>query len=194
MTRLRYNDPAPDLELLTVSGRRIRLAALWEKQPLLLAFTRHLGCPQCKEMLFELRQAQAEIEKAGLKLAAITQGTPEQTAQFAAQYAPDVLCLADPQRQAYRAYKLERGNLWQVVLSPQVWRGTRRAQEHGYRPEMPPPGQDVVQMSGVFIIGRDGLVRLPFYYDTIADHPPVELLLHGVLGTRWDKGFGSPLA
>ncbi len=194
MTRLRYNDPAPNVEARTAGGEPIRLASLWQAHPLLLIFTRHFGCPQCKEILYELRQVKGELAASGLALAAITQGTPEQTTQFAARYAPDVLCLADPERKVYRAYGLEQGNLWQVVLSPQVWAGTRRAHAHGHRAEMPPPGQDVRQMSGIFIIGPDGRVRLPFYYDTIADHPPVELLLHGVLGTRWDKPFVSPLA
>jgi len=44
-TRLRFNDPTPDLELTTAGGERVRLSALWAKQPLLLLLTRHFGCP-----------------------------------------------------------------------------------------------------------------------------------------------------
>jgi hypothetical protein len=42
-------------------------------------------------------------------------------------------------------------------------------------------------MSGTFIIGTDGRVRLPYYYEDIADHPPVELMLKGVMGMDWSK-------
>lgn len=194
LTHLKYDDPAPDLELATAAGTTLRLSSLWAHQPLLLVFTRHFGCPQCKEMLYRLLESRAELEQAGLGLAAVTQGTPAQTAEFARQYAPGILCLSDPERKAYRAYGLERGNVVQVFLAPQVWSGTARAQEHGFKVEMPPAGQDAMQMSGTFIIATDGRVRLPYYYDSIADHPPVDLLLKGVLSTDWNRPFRGPLA
>jgi hypothetical protein len=34
---------------------------------------------------------------------------------------------------------------------------------------------------------------LPYYFDHIADHPPLELLLNGVLATRWDHTFNGPV-
>lgn len=193
LARLKFNDPAPDAAVLTVAGEPIRLSTLWAEKTLLLAFTRHFGCPQCKEMLAELAHAQTDIARAGLALAAVTQGTPAETAEFCRRQAPGVVCLSDPERHAYRAYGLERGNLWQVALSPQVVAGTALARKRGHNAEMPPRGQDVMQMSGTFVIGTDGRIRLPYYYDTIADHPPVELLLHGVLSTNWDTPFDGPL-
>jgi hypothetical protein len=50
-----------------------------------------------------------------------------------------------------------------------------------------------MQMSGTFIISTGGRLLLPYYYDHIADHPPLELLLKGVLSTGWDKPFQGPL-
>ncbi|MCX7839685.1 MAG: AhpC/TSA family protein [Anaerolineae bacterium] len=194
MTQLKFNDPAPDIELLTTHNQPIRLSELWKDKTILLVFTRHFGCPQCKEMLAQIVQARAEIERAGLTIVVVTQGDPEAARAFCAQRAPEILCLADPERKAYRAYGLERGDWWQVLLSPKVVLGTLRAWRRGHRAEPPPRGQDVMQMSGVFIIGRDGKIRLPYYYDTIADHPPTDLLLYGVLGTRWDKPFEGALA
>ena len=194
LARLKFNDPAPDAPVLTTAGEPILLSTLWARQTLLLAFTRHFGCPQCKEMLAELADARTDIERAGLTLAAVTQGTPAETLGFCKHQAPGVVCLSDPERTAYRAYGLARGNLWQVALSPQVMAGTARARKRGHHAEMPPKGQDAMQMSGTFIIGTDGRIRLPYYYDTIADHPPVDLLLHGVLSTGWDKPFNGPLA
>ena len=190
----RFNDPAPDLPVQTMTGETIQLSSLWAEKTLVLSFTRHFGCPQCKEMLYQLVQIKSELEKSGLTLAAVTQGTPAETLEFSKQYAPGVLCLCDPERKVYQAFGLERGNVMQVLLSPQVLAGTVRAQRHGHSAELPPEGQDVRQMSGTFIIGTDGRIRLPYYYSTIADHPPVELLLRGVLATHWDKPFDGPLA
>lgn len=185
---LTFNAPAPDVELLNTSGENLRLSSLWQNAPLLLAFTRHFGCPQCKEMMDELHNLRPQLEQRGLRLVIVTQGTPEQAAAFCAERAPGATCLADPERRAYSAYGLSRGSTWQTLLSPRIWSGNRRLKrEKGYSAEVPPPGQDAFVMSGTFVIGRDGRIRLPYYYQDIADHPPVDLLLHGLMGMDWDS-------
>lgn len=194
LTPLKYNDLAPDLKMQKTDEQWIQLSELWQTKPLLLAFTRHFGCLHCKVMLADLTAARPEIEKAGLSIAVVTQGSPADSRAFCEKHAPGILCLADPDHIAYRAFGLARGSVWQVLLAPQVLRGTARARGRGLTAQLPPPGQDVMQMSGMFIIGTDGRIRLPFYYDTIADHPPIELLLHGVLATGWDKSFDAPVA
>lgn len=194
LAHLKFNDMAPDVELLTVDGERLRLSTLWKAHTLLLSFTRHFGCPQCKEMLDELVQYRAQLEQQGLKLAIVTHANPAESKAFCEQRAPGVQCLADPERKAYQLYGLGRGTMMQTLLSPNVWRSNRRLQhEKGFKAEMPPPGQDAFQMAGIFIIGSDGRVRLPYYYDDIADHPPVELLTHGVMGMDWQKPFDAPI-
>jgi peroxiredoxin len=196
MTRTRqmnFNHTAPDLELLDTQGKPVQLSTLWAERPLLLAFTRHFGCTQCKEMLDELVAGREKIEAAGLNVAVVMQGTPEATAQFAKQYAPGLLCLSDEQRKAYEAYGLERGGLFQTFLNVKVWQAIARAQKKGYKVEPPPAGQDAMQMSGTFIISTKGQIELPYYYDHIADHPPLDLLLSGVLSTRWDHSFDGPI-
>jgi hypothetical protein len=50
-----------------------------------------------------------------------------------------------------------------------------------------------MQLSGMFIIARDGTILLPYYFDHIADHPPLELILNGVLSTRWEQPFNGPV-
>lgn len=189
MPPLKFNDPAPDLQVTTALGEPIQLSSLWQEKPLLLVFTRHFGCPQCKEMLDQLVQHKHELEGAGLNVAVVTQGNPAETLEFGKRQAPGVFVLSDPERSAYQAYGLGRGTMWQVLLSPQVIRETATARQHGHTAELPPPGQDVMQMSGTFIIGMDGRIRLPYYYENIADHAPVDLLLNGVLGTSWLKTF-----
>ena len=143
-------------------------------------------------MTDQLYTAQADLNKIGLHLAFICHASVEATKKFREQRAPNALCLADADRTAYQAYGLYKGSLWQTLLSPQIWRSNRKlAREKGYKPETPLAGQDALQMSGVFIIGTDGRIRLPYYYEDIADHPPIDLLLHGVMGANWNKPFNS---
>jgi peroxiredoxin len=195
LAHLRFNDPAPDLELQDVNCIPVNLSSLWKKQVLILAFTRHFGCPQCKKMIDQLAAAAPEIRAKNLALALVTQGTPEEAKTFCEQRAPGILCLVDTDRTAYQAYGLERANLWQTFLSLDVWRSNRRLrQERGWNTEFPPKGQDAMQMAGVFVIAPDGTIRLPYYYDHIADHPSLDLLLHGVMGMDWNQTFNGPVA
>ncbi len=191
--RLNFNSKAPDLTVLDPSGKEVQLSSLWAEKPLLLAFTRHFGCTQCKEMLAELVTGKDAIEKAGLGMAVIMQGTPQATGAFTQKYAPSLLALSDPERKAYQAYGLERGNLFQTFLNLKVWKAISKARQKGFLVETPPAGQDAMQMSGTFIISKEGKIQLPFYYDNIADHPPLELLLDGVLATGWNAPFEGPV-
>jgi peroxiredoxin len=191
--QLQFNQAAPDLGLLNTTREPVQLSGLWQQGPLLLAFTRHFGCTQCKEMLDEIVEGRERIEQAGLSIAVVTQGSPEATAQFAQQFAPGLLCLSDEDRKAYRAYGLERGSIFQTFINFKVWKAISRSLKKGYKVEPPPAGQDAMQMSGTFIISKDGRVELPYYYDHIADHPPLDLLMSGVLSTRWDSSFDGPI-
>ncbi len=191
--QLHFYTEAPDVLLKDTENREVKLSQLWAEGPLLLAFTRHFGCTQCKEMLSELVAGREQIKEAGLSIVVITQGTPESTALFAEEHAPGLYCLADPDRKAYQAYGLERGTLFQTFLNLKVLAAVKRSQRKGYKVEAPPEGQDAMLMSGTFIISREGRVLLPFYYDDIADHPALELFLNGVLATDWKKPFDGPL-
>ena len=190
---LNFDSQAPDVALKKINGRSISLSTLWKKKPLILAFTRHFGCTQCKEMLDELVRGKDQIDAAGLDVAVITQGTVEATALFVKEFAPGLLALSDPTREAYKAYGLERGNIFETVLNWKVIRAVRKAREKGFYLEEPPEGQDAMQMSGTFVVGTNGRVLLPYYYDNIADHPSLDLLLSGVLSTGWDKSFDGPV-
>ena len=191
--QLKFNDPAPDLELQLTEGGPVKLSSLWKDQVLVLAFTRHFGCPQCKEMTDHLVSALPEFKKNNLKLVLVTQGTPEEPKAYCLQRAKDVTCLSRVDRSAYHAYGLERASIWQSFLSLNVLRSNKRLNvEKGYSTELPPKGQDAMQMAGTFVIAPDGRIRLPYYYDDIADHPPVDLLLHGVLGVDWKRKLDGP--
>ena len=195
LTQLKFNDPAPDLELMDANSKPVLLSSFWQRQVLILAFTRHFGCPQGKEMVDQLVTVSPVIKEKNLGLVIVTQGTPAEAKAFCAERAPGVTCLADPERKAYQAYGMERANVWQSFLSLNVWRSNRRLkQERGWNTDLPPAGQDALQMAGTFVIAPDGRIRLPYYYDDIADHPSVDLLLHGVMGMDWNQTFDGPVA
>lgn len=131
---IEFNHNAPDLILKDTSGNPVSLSSHWQEKPLLLAFTRHFGCTQCKEMLEELVAGRKQIEDSGLNIVVIMQGTQEALAEFAQKFAPGLRVLADPERKAYRAFGLERGNLFQTFLNPKVWSAVKHSRADLPRP------------------------------------------------------------
>ena len=128
--QLKFNDPAPDVKLLGADGKPVQLSSLWQDKVLVLAFTRHFGCPQCKEMVDQLIDAHQALTERGLRLAIISHASAESAKEFCDLRAPSAICLADPDRSAYHAYGLYQGNFWQTLLSPNIWTFKPQAGAH----------------------------------------------------------------
>jgi peroxiredoxin len=162
------------------------------KKVVVLAFTRHFGCPQCKEMVDQLIDAHQTLTEAGLLLAIVSHASAESAKAFCDQLRARCNLSRRPGSYSLQSLWLYRGNVWQTIISPRIWQSNRRlARQKGYKPELPHAGQDAYQMSGTFVIGTDGRIRLPYYYEDIADHPPVDLILHGIMGVDWKKPYDS---
>jgi len=103
-----------------------------------------------------LRDHWSEFIRRDATVAAVAQGSRIRTRQLCDAHRIPFRCLADPDRQAYRAFGLERGSLGQV-MGPDVMFKTMRSL---FRGNFGPPGGDVFQLGGTFVIGKDGLIRL----------------------------------
>lgn len=115
--------------------------------------------------------------KRGARAAAVTLGDPEETLAFCGARAPGVLCLTDPGQEAYRAYGLGQADM-AALLAPGVVLAGAQAALEGHL-----PGRtvgDPLQMPGTFVIGRGGAIQLAYYGRTVADHPPLALLLGAI--------------
>ena len=77
-------------------------------------------------------------------------------------------CLADPDREGYKAYGLKRGSAWEVVGPAAIARGLK-ARRKGHRIEK--IEGDAFQMPGTFIIDSSGTVRYARYAHHSGDHP-----------------------
>jgi hypothetical protein len=103
-----------------------------------------------------LRDSWPEFERRSATVAAVAPGSPIRTKQLCDSHRVPFRCLADPDREAYRAFGLARGSIAQV-MGPDVMFKTMRSM---FRGNFGPPGGDVFQLGGTFVIGTDGLIRL----------------------------------
>lgn len=128
-------------------------------------------------MLDRVIRLKPDFEKAGFAMAAVTQGKPGEAKLFCQSRIPGLHCLADPERKAYRAYRLRRIDVLRTLFSAPGRKAQVEAYTHGHRQEMTPEGQSTLQTAGVFVIGTDGRIKFAHYYEFAGDHPDFEKLM-----------------
>lgn len=130
----------------------------------LVVFLRHAGCTFCREALADIARQRRQIEADGTKIVLVHMGAGD---EFFARYGlADVERVHDPERALYKAFGLQRGNVWQL-LGPAVWRrGFLAWRQHGV-------GfleGDGFQMPGAFLV-RGGRIVKEYRHATAGDRP-----------------------
>jgi hypothetical protein len=93
-------------------------------------------------------------------------GDPEETVAFCGPRAPGVLCLADPERNAYREYGLGLAGGAQIFAPAVVAAGVQAVLEGHVQGA---PMGETRQMPGLFVVAPTGRLLLAHYSRTVAD-------------------------
>lgn len=114
-----------------------------------------------------MREQRAAIATTGTQLAFVHLGNEQQGAELFARYGlDDVPRVSDPEAKLYKAFKLKRGRLRQV-MGPHVWvRGFESFIKSGHPVGL--PMGDTLQMPGVFLI-QGGQILRSYFHQTSAD-------------------------
>jgi peroxiredoxin len=127
----------------------------------------------CREHVVDVREDYERFLEAGGDVAVVTMGTAEQTAAFRERNQLPFVCLADPERVAYKEFGVPKGTVGQVA-GPAVWRGGLKAV---VRAGIGKPVGDVLQLHGSFIIDQHGIIRYVHLPRHSADRPTNEELI-----------------
>ncbi len=167
---------APALVLADHTGVDRLLSDFWADQVVLLMFWRHFGCGCGADRAKRLLDEYAAYEAAGIQPVIITQGEPARAAAYRDQHGLTCPVLCDPEHQAYRAYGIGQWSVERVLFDApaEFWthphdlgadfQDTRR--DEG-RPLVDDPWRAVAE----FVIGSDGVIRLPYLYQHCEDFP-----------------------
>lgn len=101
---LKPGERAPDFVLLDETGGPTSLASLLRHGPLLLYFYPADFTPVCTREACLFRDTYVELNAAGLTVAGISPDPPDSHARFREKHALNYPLLADPQKEAIRAY------------------------------------------------------------------------------------------
>ena len=124
-----------------------------------------------------MRRAFPDLQGAGLAVALVGMGTPEETAAFVRAVGAPFPILADPERAAFRAYGLIEAGAAQF-LRPAAGKAIVGALLRGNRGGK--PVGDVRQLGGAFVIDRRGTLHWAKPSAYAGDHAAPEELIEVV--------------
>lgn len=136
--------------------------------PTLVVVLRSFGCTFCREAMADVAAVRPQLEAAGVRLAFVHGGTPEEAEPFFAKYRlSDVVQVSDPGLDHYRAFALGRTGAGALV-DPVVWaRGAVCALSHGFGTQ---PAELMRQLPGVFVLKGDQVLA-EYRHRSPADRP-----------------------
>ncbi len=116
----------------------------------------------------QLHRDEKEYAAAGLQIVLIGLGVPEKARQFQQELDLPFTVLCDPTKQSYSAFGLTRRMSLLRELRPQsASRFVTDVRQHGGAATE----QDMLQLGGVFVVDRAGLVRFAFAALRASDQP-----------------------
>jgi len=137
----------------------LSLRELSDQRPTLLVLLRHTGCTFCRQTLADLAACQAALAARGVGIAVI--GMSSSTGPLRVlgeQYGlSGVTWVADPDRLAYRALEIGRGDILQLAGPRVIWAGLLAA-IRGHR--IGAVAGDPRQMPGTALVHHGKLIRL----------------------------------
>lgn len=179
-------EQAPDLELTSSEGERVRLSNVWSKGTVHLFVMRQYGCGCMKERWAQLQDDYPKLSDAGATLVPIGSGEPERTKLFIEDRNIPVPVLCDPEGKAYDAYGITEGTV-PTILHDYNW---QPGDDEGGRKLMAGRAPDLKLVDNPwilpaeFIIDRGGVIRHAHRYQYCEDYPPVSVLLGAVNAAR----------
>lgn len=145
---------APDFALPDARGGQVRLSALLEKGPVVLAFYRGAWCPYCNLELRALQAALPEFERRGASLVAVSPQLPDNSLSLAEKLGLKFPVLSDVGNTTARAYGL-------VFTVPAALRPVYQ----GFGIDLPAANGDQsfeLPLPATYVIARDGRVAWRF--------------------------------
>ena len=147
------------------------LVELADKQPVLLVFLRHFGCTFCKETLYSIGRFRTQIEEQGTKIVLVNMLDEKRGIEQLTKYNLDDLdYISDPETLLYKAFRLKRGTLSELI-GLKVWIRAIYLWITKGAFVSSPEGTDVYQMPGIFLIYQGAVIK-QFIHTSSSDNPP----------------------
>jgi hypothetical protein len=144
-------------------------------------FWRHFGCGCGVQRAARLREEYDAYRVVGLQPVIVAQGEPERAAAYHHEHDLPCPVLCDPDLMAYRAYGVGQWPVERILYdAPSEFWGHSYDVGHVFQDRRRASGRPTVddpwRASAEFVVGRRGVVRLPYLYQYCEDFPTSRLL------------------
>jgi peroxiredoxin len=170
-------DGLAELTLPDHEGNQVRLSELWRERPAALVWLRHYGCVHCRDHAVQLDRARQEFEDAGVALALIGHGTPEQAAAFRDSLRIGLPVLADRRRESYRAAGTKVATMGEMLGPKSVSKGLAATLRSAGRIRQGKVIGHPAQLGGVLVVQPDGEVSWSHIAENAGDNATPEDIL-----------------
>ena len=128
-----------------------------------------------------MRETLPRFDERGIRVGCVVQGVAEEMARFCGRHSVESVCIADPERESYRAMGLERTDWWSILLpTPEGRRRRAEAKAAGFPISLRGTFQkhsDVLQLPGAALVGQDGRIQWVHRGSSPSDLPlPTQLI------------------
>ena len=150
---LKVGDHAPEFQLPSASGKKVKLSELISRGPVVVTWYRGGWCPYCNIALRGFHKALPEIPAEGATLVAISPETPDNSLTTVEKNHLDFEVLSDRGNKAAHAY----GVAYKIptVIGEQFKGRLDLAKHNG-------DGSGELPLGATYIIDRDGIIRYAF--------------------------------
>jgi peroxiredoxin len=143
----------------------------------------------CRDHAVQLHRARDEFEEAGVRLAVIGMGEPEDAAEFRRAQGVDLPLLVDPERKTYAIAGAKLATLDEMIGPKVAARAVTRTLASRWRlgsisVHQGRIKQHASQLGGVLLIAPDGSVRYAHLSEDISDNPPVREVIAAAKAIR----------
>jgi len=143
----------------------------------------------CRDYAVQLHRAREEFESAGVRLAVVGIGTPEQAAEFRRAQSVDLPLLVDPDRRTYELAGTKVATLGEIAGPKVMARALKRTIASRWRQGSIAVHQGRImghaaQLGGVLIIAPDGSVRYSHLSEDSSDNAPVREVIAAARAIR----------
>jgi hypothetical protein len=117
-----------------------------------------------------------DLRAAGGEVLVVSFTKPERVAAYLERYPLPLAVVSDPERAAYKAFALERTS-WGSFFRLGVLSRYLLLMFRGWRPRGAEKGDDVLQLGGDFVVGRDNRLTYAYRSREPTDRPTARDLL-----------------
>lgn len=158
--------------VLDSENRNIRLALLWQKQPVIFIFLRHFACLACRAHAIQVWEKRESYEKTGAKLVFIGNGDARYIKNFQEELGlTKALVLTDPSLESFSAAGFQKGFF--ALVQPKSAINALKLLKDGHKQSAPSTsGGSHWQLGGVIAISPQGRVLYQFISEAFGDFPP----------------------